>query len=483
MNSGHVGAISIVDSEGNEKVLYQPTPKQQEYHLRTEPNVLFFGGRGSGKSMCGRWDCHMRALSYPGFKYCILRRTFPELLKSHLVNLPAEMKTLGGSFHYNDKKAIYPNGSIGFFSHCQNESDVLNLLSAEFHLMFFDEVSTFDWEMFTKLAASVRVPQGSGLTAMVRAATNPLGASAEMIDRYWVQKDISQEEDENYNPNDWYSIKANLEDNPYIDAKQYRKRFSGLPEHVIKAWVDGDFTVENALFNWRPTRLTESGERRPYHVIHELDLPKILKHATIYRAIDDGWFPDPTVVLWIAHLGNRHIVFNELIRHMTTAEDIAEMIKEEDQRLGIKSVAMTYCDPTMDINTTKDIKTLKEAYEYYGIPMESSINNREMYATVMHNALAEEAGDGVPRIQFYVNGRQGCPYLCRTIPQMRYDDKKPKAMADHRHDHAVVACCYYLLSHSSDPRQSMPSFSNIPKWMQKKVKQLVIGSDNVRGQH
>lgn len=432
--------------------------------------------------MCGRWDAHIRALSYPGFKYVILRRTFPELLKSHLVNLPAEMKALGGTFNYNDKKAIYPNGSIGFFSHCQNESDVLNLLSAEFHLMFFDEVSTFDWEMFTKLAISVRVPTGSGLTAMVRAATNPLGASAEMIDRYWVQKDITQEEDETYNPNDWYSIKANLEDNPYIDAKQYRKRFTGLAEHVMKAWVEGEFSIENALFNFRPTKLEmETGERRPYHVIDQIDLPKILKHAVVYRAIDDGWFPDPTVVLWIAHLGNRHIVFNELVKHRTTAEQIAEEIKAEDRRLGVKSVAMTYCDPTMDINTTKDIKTLKEAYESYGIPMESSVNNREMYATVMHNFLAEEAGDGVPRIQFYARGKQGCPYLVRTLPQMRYDDKHPKAMANHRHDHAVVACCYYLLSHSADPRQEIPFGATLPRWMKSKAVQFLIGSNNVRG--
>jgi hypothetical protein len=284
------------------------------------------------------------------------------------------------------------------------------------------------------------------------------------------------DEDPDYNPRDWHSIKANLEDNPYIDAEQYKARFSGLPEHVRKAWVDGDFSLENALFDFRPRQ-----NGKPYHVIQEIDLPKILKTATIYRAIDAGWFPDPTVVLWIAHLGNRHIVFNEKIWFKTAAVDIAEDIKAEDARLGITKVATTFCDPSMDINTTADIRTIKEIYEAHGVPMDNSINNREMYATALHNALSEQAGDALPRIQFYAEGRKGCPYLVRTIPQMRYHPTKVKAMDDHKHDHAVVACCYYLLSHSADLRSGMPRAKTLPKWMREKVvDRFILGRESVR---
>ena len=460
----------------NNQVLYVPTEKGVEYHLRTEPNVLFWGGRGSAKSTTGRWDAHMRALANPGFTYVVLRRTYPELQKSHLVHINREMKALGGSFHHTDRVALYPNGSRGFFSHCANDDDVLNLLSAEFALAFFDEISTFEWEMFTKLSASVRVPVGSGLIAMVRAATNPLGPSAQKLLEYFVDKNVDVEEDPDYNPNDWYSIHANLEDNPYLDQTQYKKRFSGLPSHVRKAWVDGEFVLENALFEMHPKL-----NGKPYHVIHDIDLTKVIKAATIYRAIDVGWFPDPTVVLWIAHLGNRHIVFHEIVRWKQTAAETAEEIKSEDERLGITRVAMTYCDPSMDINTTADIRTIKETYECNGVPMECSINKREMFATAMHNALQEQAGEDLPRIQFFVSGQEGCPYLVRTIPQMRYNPKRPGAMDDHKDDHAVVACCYYLMSHSSDPRKGGPSTPGIKPWMREKPnKRFVLGQDNVR---
>jgi hypothetical protein len=380
------------------------------------------------------------------------------------------MRDLGGTWISTEKVAKYPNGSLGFFAHCQNDADVLNLLSAEFYLMFFDEISTFEWDMFTKLAASVRAPKHLDIPAMVRAATNPLGVSAEMINRYWILKDLEPHEDAFYNPNDWYAIKANIEDNPHLDAIEYRKRFSGLSSHVVKAWVEGEFSVENALFDFRPTLWNEDlGRKIPWHVINEIDLARVIKSATIYRAIDSGWFPDPTVCLWIAHLGNRHIVFHEKMWYKTTAVDIAADILAEDKKLGVKNVAMTYCDPSMDINTTADIRTIREIYETNGIPMENSINDREMFATAIHQALNEQAGEGVPRLQIYVNGPHGAPYLSRTIPQMRFHPKQFKKMDDHKDDHAVVALAYYLMSHAADQRSELAWGKPLPKWMRPKA--------------
>src|SRR3990167_2744573 len=83
-------AIRIVDEYGKEHIPYDPghNLKQLEYHSRTEPNVLYWGGRGSGKSICGRWDAHLRALAHPGFTYVILRRTYPELQRALSLDTP-----------------------------------------------------------------------------------------------------------------------------------------------------------------------------------------------------------------------------------------------------------------------------------------------------------------------------------------------------------------------------------------------------------
>lgn len=255
-----LGAV-IVD----EDILYIPTIKGQEYHLREEPNCLFYGGRGSAKSTTGRWDAHIRALMYPGFTYVILRRTFPELQRSHLSFIDYEMSKLGGTFHHTDKIAIYPNGSRGTFAHCQDDKDVLKLLSAEYGLAVFDELTTFEWEMFLKLAASVRVPVGSGYKALVRGLTNPLGVSASEVLQYFVTKDVDPETNIDYNPHDWHAIKANLGDNPHLDKTEYLKRFTGFSVAVRKAWIEGEFVDEAALFDFKPTV-----EGQSYHVINEM---------------------------------------------------------------------------------------------------------------------------------------------------------------------------------------------------------------------
>ncbi len=69
----------FIEQDGKEVAAYIPTEKQQEFHAREEPNVLYIGARGTGKSHALRWEAHSRALAYPGFKYIILRRTYPQL--------------------------------------------------------------------------------------------------------------------------------------------------------------------------------------------------------------------------------------------------------------------------------------------------------------------------------------------------------------------------------------------------------------------
>lgn len=474
--------LAITHPDGTREVLYKPLEKVLPFHACTAPNAILFGGRGSGKSVALRWEAHIRAMSTPGFAYVILRRTYPELQKSHLMFLDAEMHKLGGTFHHTDKVALYPNGSKGIFSHCSNEEDVLNLLGAELAWAGFDELSTFNWDMFLKLSASVRVKQDSGLIAMVRAATNPLGPSADEINRYFILKDVTPEEDADYNPDDWYSLKVNADSNPYLDTKQYQKRFSGLAAHVRRAWIDGDFALENALFDFYPKKpvTLDNGDISliPWHVVDDIEREKTIKAAQIYRSYDHGYNPDPAVCLWIAHLGDRYIILHEQNWNKTVASDIAADILQTTRNLGIETVLTTYCDPAIDLKTGQDIRTIKDIFEDSGVPMECSVNKREMFASSVHQALSEEASPNVPRIQIY---SRGCPKLVKTLPQQRYDDKHPLRLANQRNDHWTIALAYFLMSHSSESRQMFAPETRVKPWMKpKNSDRLTLGSTNVR---
>lgn len=487
MNKG----LWITLPDGTPHCMYDPHPKQVTFHESDITNLLAVGSRGSGKSLMLRNDAHMRALSVPGCSLILIRKTMKDLEKSHLLEINKEMKMLGGYYHGTKHTAYYPNGSRLFFSYVGHSDDALNLLSAEFLAAYYDELSVIPWEYFLKLNASVRVAgaqKDAGLRAVVRAATNPLGASAADVMCYFVTKDVSPEEDEDYSPIEWGHVRIDMEDNPHLDIVQYRKRFAGMSEQVKAAWLRGEYMEENTLFTFYPQKYDEeTGLRYPYHVIEELDIETLVKRAAIYRVFDMGYAPDPAYCAWIAHLGNRYIVFHEKKWLETHVAQIAEEIKSIDEELGVNRVVATYCDPSMDVHTGFDIRTMKDLFEYHGVPMECSVNKRDQFASAMHSALAEVAIPAsrdnkydIPRLQIY---RSGAPYLIKSIPLQRFDEKKPLHLANQAHDHPVVAVSYFLISHSADERRNFID-RLIKPWMRpKKSERFVLGNESVRDRH
>ncbi len=486
MNSTNSLVVQLPD--GTPFTMYTPaSDKHSLFHASGIPKLLAYGNRGGGKSVLLRFDAHMRALQCPGSTLILIRKTYKDLMKSHVQfqglpwgSLHKEMEMLGGKFHATDYICHYPNGSKMFLSYVGHETDALNLLSAEFLGAYFDELSTIPWDFFTKLCASVRVPMWGkdlGWRPVVRAATNPLGESTPEIMAHFVYKqfdDWAQETD--FDPSQWGHIKIGMEDNSFLDVETYRKDLIGmnLPEHVKRAWLDGDYVDEGALFSFKPT---VAG--KPYHVIPEID-PSLIKNARIYRVYDHGYKPDPAYCAWIAHLGNRYVVFHEKLWFETVIADIAEEIKEIDRELGVQRVVATFCDPVLDIKTGQDVRTMKDIFEDHRVPMDCSINNREQFASSVHTALAEEAEPGVPRLQIYQYGRLGCPYLVKAIPLQKFNPKRPLAMADQKHDHPVVALAYFLISHSADQRRAFAE-PKTKKWLRpKKSERYVIGHNNTR---
>jgi hypothetical protein len=482
-------SVIITVPSGDRMALWLPFPKQVSFHTSEVMNLLARGSRGSGKSDMLRWDAHMRGMSRNDIVMVLVRKTMKMLEESHILFIRKEMQRLGGYYHGTNHCAVYPTGSRLFFSYVGHEDDALNLLGAELAAAYFDELTTIPWDYFMKMQASVRVKRGSGIKAVTRSATNPFGESAAEVEKYFVHRDVDPEDDENYDPEDWGFIQINMEDNPHVDIEQYKRRFAGLAPHLRKAWLYGEYADEAALFDFKPQI-----DGRPYHVLEEIDLPAIVKAGQIYRAFDMGWHPDPAYCVWIAHLGNRYVVFHEKVLYKTIIPDWAEIIHEEDRKLGIREpneepgqatrrVMATFCDPSMDIHTGAEIRTNRGIFESHGVPMECSVNNRELFATVVHQALAEEAYAGVPRLQIYRGHKLlGCPYLVRSLPLQRFNEKRPMAMDNHQHDHPVVALAYFLISHAANERRD-PQSITIPRWRvpkRQRTDRFILGDESVQ---
>jgi hypothetical protein len=411
-------------------------------------NYFLRGKRGGGKSvLCRKGLLHAMAMAFEGLKYAVVRRNMPDLRSNHLIYLGGEMRRLGGTYHETHGICHYPKGSLGFYRQCEEEADVEKIVGAEVAVLFVDEAPQIKWDYLRMIGPSLRVPRGVDGTQPYFIATiyggNPIGESIEELDRYFIDKDITPEEDPEYDPNDWEHIEIGLEDNPSLDPVEYRKQFSGLPAHYLAAWRDGVRVESRTLFQ---VHKTKNGQ--PYHYIQELPtigtVPLLrVPWIEVSRAFDMGFFPDPAYALWLAVVGRRIIAVRERVWFSTIAKDIAaSLIEETKELIGETPVTMTYVDPGIAMKDGQTV-TIMDVLEMAGVPCEPSINDRVLYADAIHGLLGEEVEPGVPRFQIY---EPGCPLLAKYLPKMRWDEKNPRKMADHKFDHPAVTLAYFAIS-------------------------------------
>lgn len=435
-------------------------------------NYFLRGNRGSGKSRLVRAFLHACAMAVPGFKYVIVRRNMPDLRKNHTIYLGSEMRKLGGSFHETFGQANYENGSIGFYSQCEDEKDAEKIVGAEAAAIFVDEAPQIKWDLLRLLGPSLRIPKVNGVQpyrALVVYGGNPIGESIEELDTYFDEKSVEPEEDPEYQPEDFELIEIHRKDNPSIDEAEYRKQFAGLPAHYRLAWLDGVRMESRTLFTVQKTK-----DGTPWHYIQEL--PRVggvplqsVPWIQVYRAFDMGFFPDPAVCVWFVVLGRRIIAIHEETWFREIAKDLAGKIIETTKELvGETPVAMTYADPDIDVQKGADV-TVRDTLELNGVPIECSVNDRVLYADTIHGLLGETIQEEVngrvvemPRFQVY---EPGCPLLAKYLPKMRWDEKNPRKMADHKFDHWPVCLAYFGISSGVLSQTAASSVERRPVWM------------------
>lgn len=476
-------STSTILTVGNEEVAwYTPQLHQRPYHLSNSPNLLALGTRGTGKSTMMRKDAIIRCMLYPGFKVLILRRTIPDLRKSHLRFINAEMKRLGddvGYYRESTHDVLFGNGSFIQFSHCEKAKDVENYLSSEWDLIIFDELASFTLEMFLLICAASRSPEDAEYKALVRAGSNPLGPGAAWMKEWFVDHDVNLAEYPDYLPEDFEMQFSMLDENKYVNRKEYEKRLKNLPLHARKAYLLGEFVTEGAYFSDFMKSVVVGDRVTPWHTIKNMptwkdrhgeytritDLPWV----GIYRSVDWGYFPDPAVCHWHIVLPNKHkITFKEQTWKRTLAADVAKEIKQ--QSAGMKIID-SYADPTMFIKTGNAPYSIGEIFEQNGVPLTASQNDRELYGYSIHEMLntllKDDQGNDFPSWQIL---EYACPELVRTLPLLQMDKRDPRKIADGP-DHWVISCAYFAMGGAVPSKD--PIVSEIPRWMRPKARRRV----------
>jgi phage terminase large subunit len=225
---------------------YRPFTRQQQFHDSTAKYRLFGGAAGPGKTKALLWEAVMQAVACPGTDGLLLRRTYPELESSLLAyfrrDVPREFYK-----SYNESKHLvtWVNGSTTRFGYCRNENDVYQYQGAEFVFIGIDELTHFTMKQWQFLTSRNRCSVPGSRCGMA-GATNPGNIGHAWVKALWVDHvpPPGFERDGLYEARDYDFIRARLDDNPiYANDVEYRRTLEALPEHLRRAFLDGDWNV------------------------------------------------------------------------------------------------------------------------------------------------------------------------------------------------------------------------------------------------
>src|SRR5229473_1142052 len=225
---------------------YEPFDRQKQFHLSPARYRLFGGAAGPGKTKALLWEAIFQAILVDGADTLLLRRTYPELESSLLAYFRRDVpQALYKSYNESKHVVTWKNGSTTRFGYCRNENDVYQYQGAEFLFIGIDELTHFTLKQWQFLTSRNRcgVP---GSSCRMAGATNPGNVGHAWVKALWVDKQAPSgfERSDLYQAQDYEFIRARIDDNPiYANDAEYRRTLEALPEHLRRAFLDGDWNV------------------------------------------------------------------------------------------------------------------------------------------------------------------------------------------------------------------------------------------------
>src|SRR5258708_7299785 len=225
---------------------YRPFPRQREFRDSSAKYRLFGGAAGPGKTKALLWEAIRQAWKFPGCDTLLLRRTYPELESSLLSYFRRDVpRALYNGYNESKHLVTWTNGSTTRFGYCRNENDVYQYQGAEFLFIGIDELTHFTLKQWQFLTSRNRCPVPNSCCNMA-GATNPGNIGHAWVKALWVDHvpPPGYQRSDLYRAEDYDFIRARLDDNPiYANDAEYRRTLEALPEHLRRAFLEGDWNV------------------------------------------------------------------------------------------------------------------------------------------------------------------------------------------------------------------------------------------------
>lgn len=435
------------------KVIWQPFDGvQTEFLASDEDEVLFAGGRGSGKSDCLIVDllrfCHQK-----NFRALVIRRTMPEL--KELISRAKEIYYQaypGVRWKEQEKMFIFPSGASVDFGYCDTIDDAERYRGQQYTWLGIDELTQYDSpEIYNKLKGSLRTTD-SRIKIYVRATSNPTGRG-----RWWVKEffiDNSPSGVPFYLEYDtpigkmrisrkWFN--STVMDNPAIlkNNPQYLATLASLPDALRKQWLEGSWeAVDGMAFPDFDAK---------HHVIEPFKIPNgWLK----FRGCDWG-FSSKAVCLWFAtDFDNNLYVYREFVANgpakqnevvqkpKLTSDLFALAVLDKEKGEGVKYGVL---DASTWAHRGDSGPSIAEEMILNGCmwrPSDRSPGSRKAAVMKMHQLLKFDTATGKPKIYVF----NTCKEFIRCMTSLPVDESDPEDVDTDADDHAWDAAMYAIMS-------------------------------------
>lgn len=438
----------LVQLRGQEKrCRFVPVPRQVDAIEALEGPAVYIligGAAGGSKSRGLREIGHRECLKRPHVRVLLLRRTYRELDQTHLRDVELEAPEMGADAVPSAKVVRYPNGSVMQFGHCETAADAANYLSAEYDLIVFDELVTFEETQFLLISSRARSTK-PGLVPKVIAGTNPGGPQSHWVRARFIDKTVDRDQYPDYVPEEWAFIPSKLEDNPYLD-KSYERKLLALPPELRKAYRDGDWDIFPGQYfpEWRKATHV-SAEHRAYPPEWE----RIL-------GMDWGFVKPGVVGWWVVTPDGALYREDEYVFTRTTAFEVGKEVARRTRARELSRIKYLVFDTAMEIPNADSgestIETVRRGLRAGGLSVQTiqadkdRINGWQRFRHWLGRSPA-----GTPWLQ----SSPVCAYFIRTIPSLVSDATHPEDVDTDGEDHAADEARYVVMSRplpSATPR-------------------------------